>query len=163
MTTRPISDKNRRICEMRLEGMTLAAIADVMGISRARVGQITQKYRVPSPPRARLPEKVAERCGHCGAEFLIKRGNKRKYCNPACRRDAQSHKPSSHYGTVDLVCDGCGEHFERSKHVFQIGLWMARKRGRSTKRNFCCRDCYTRHGRGRRRKQIKREMETVAS
>lgn len=136
------ADRNKEICELRLQGQTLESIAEQVDLSRERVRQIVKKFEIPTPKRTRKPTTETAFCEPCGKEFLRKRGTKKKYCSPKCRSMAQSHKPHSHYGVITLVCDGCGKTFERNSHAHQIGIWLAKKQGRESKRNFCTPKCY---------------------
>ena len=139
------TDRNRQICALRKKGMNLQEIADRYGVSRERIRQITSRFFIPVPKRARLPETVTDRCRHCKKQYERNRRRPRQFCSKECQRLSQSHKPFSRFGIVRLKCDGCGVAFQRTSQSHQIKLRQARERGHEHPRNFCSHACYLQH------------------
>ena len=140
------TDRNRQICALRKKGLTLQEIADRYEVSQERIRQITNRFFIPVPERAKLPAAVSDRCCHCKKQYERKRRSPRKFCSKECRRLSQSHKPWSRFGTVKLKCDGCGVAFQRISFIHQSELHQAKERGHEHRRSFCSRACYLQHG-----------------
>ncbi len=147
--------RNRQICALRKKGLALREIADRYGVSHEQIRQITNRFFIPVPKRAKLPETVTDRCCHCKKQYERKRGSRRKFCSKECRRLSHIHKPYSSFRMVNLKCDGCGVAFQRSSHRHQISLRIARERGQEHPRHFCSDACFLQHGttRGVRRQR----------
>jgi DNA-binding MarR family transcriptional regulator len=139
-------DRIRQIALMTIQGMTQTKIAEKMGITKQRVGQLVGKAERAGIPVLRRQIKKS-RCAACSLEYI----GKNKFCSKKCRNMVPRNfgGPSSEIQLEIMLCDGCGTKFSRTRRLIYIGRKVAEKNGKVLKRTFCTRDCYFKNGAGR--------------
>lgn len=119
--------------------MSQSKIAEHLGVSRQRIGQLLNKAESlgMNVVRRHLKKSI---CQNCGIEHL---GNN-KFCSKECR--AQSPRkfggPASQIQVEIFTCDGCGVKFSRTRRLTYIREKMSERRGKKLKRVFCSQKCY---------------------
>lgn len=133
----------KQIALMTMQGLTQTKIAEKMGITKQRVGQLLDKAERAGFAVTRRQVK-RRTCAFCGVEYL----GINKFCSEKCR-NMQPRKfggPSSSIQVQIMVCSGCGTKFSRTNRLTYIGMKIAEKTGKSLKRAFCTKDCYFKNG-----------------
>jgi len=135
----------KEIAKMSANGMKQAEIARVIGVSRARIGQLFDKAEQMNISVVRkFPARMKKVKCPCGKIFECKESSKKIYHSTKCaqkliQRPLKGGK-YSRYEFVILTCDGCGLLFKRTNYLHQITLMTCRKD--KPKKNFCTKKCY---------------------
>jgi len=139
-------DRIGQIALMTIQGMTQTAIAEKIGVTKQRVGQLVDKAERAGIPVVRRQVRRSK-CANCGVEYA----SKNKFCSKKCRSMFPRNfgGPSSEIQVEIMVCDGCGTKFSRTRRLIYIGKKGAERTGRTLKRTFCTRDCYLKNGVGK--------------
>ena len=142
----PFDARNKKIRELREQGLTLKEIGGMYEITRERVRQLCMGI---DPPDLR----ARSNCCICGVEFV---GYQAKYCCGECRKKGQvelhrqKNAKFSKYATVELVCAGCGVEFKRTNRLEGIAECGRISKGKKDSgRRFCSRECYYKKAFGR--------------
>jgi hypothetical protein len=142
-----IDERTRTVAEMTTKGYNQTRIAEILGISKQRVGQIIDKAALNGIHVVRKQLKYRS-CPNCGE----KHRQKRLFCSLSCRLSMSPPKfggPASSIEVEVIVCDGCGTKFSRTRRLTYIGMKTAQRNGKTLKRKFCTRDCYHKNGIGK--------------
>ena len=123
---------------------TLLSIARTYGISKQRVYQVGREH-------GHRCTKITDTaiCPTCGKEFTRNYQqiyHDKTYCCRKCQHQTL-RKPKgkwSLYGSIKLICSGCGVVFERTNK--QHSVVLANKTGKDEDHNFCTRECFGKHG-----------------
>ena len=148
----PINDTNSNnvlarnclnIVEKRKNGQTLKEIGDEYGVTRERIRQIILPYNIPIPLKPKPKSQEEHNCIYCGKNI----STKRKYCNKECNHlSKHSGKKFSQYDYIELICDGCGKTFTRSKRTDAIvklhKIYRNNPEKLVNKQNFRTKECY---------------------
>ena len=127
---------------MTNRGISQSEIAVALGLSRQRVGQMLDKAEEAGIPTTRRQAKKMSKCRTCDRE--IPRG--RKFCSKECVPQRKLGGRSSNIEVILLECSGCGARFSRTKRLQYIANKTAERRGKSSERRFCTRECYLKNG-----------------
>jgi len=137
----PFDARNKKIRELREQGLTLKEIGNIYAITRERVRQLCRGIKNPD-----LRERV--NCCICETEYIRAERNS-KYCSDECRKKGlselwrQKNAKFSLYATIELICTGCGIKFERTNKLEGIAECGRKTRGKEDSgRRFCSRECY---------------------
>ena len=148
-------ERNLKMLDLSVEGLTLRAIGDKYDISRERVRQIIVEYG--GQPHSQKVK--TSHCVACNAEMQRVGKAPDKYCSDKCRQDtrqagwdrtAEIHKSRalardakwSRFIFKTYNCDGCGASFKRSNYIHSITREGYSPEKLASKRTFCSRDCY---------------------
>lgn len=139
-------DRIRQIAQMTIQGVNQTKIAEKMGITKQRVGQLLDKAEQVGIPVMRRQIRKSK-CAMCGSVYV----GKNKFCSKVCRSMSPRNfgGPSSEIEVEIMCCDGCGTKFSRTRRLIYIGRKVAEKNGKVLKRTFCTRDCYHKNGVGK--------------
>lgn len=133
----------KEIALLTIQGFTQTKIAQKLGITKQRVGQLVDKaVRAGFPVVRRQIRKNT--CATCGVQYA----GKNKFCSKNCRSMAPRDfgGPSSQIEMKIMVCDGCGTKFSRTRRLIYIGKKVGEKTGKILKRTFCTQECYLKNG-----------------
>lgn len=131
------------IALMTRQGNTQTKIAEHMGLSKQRIGQLMDKAEKLGLEVVRRHRKKST-CVNCGSVYLG--GN--KFCSEEClkSRPKKFGGPSSSIQVEIMMCDGCGSEFSRTRRLTYIRNKTSERTGRPFKRVFCTKECYQKNG-----------------
>lgn len=129
------------IVEKRKNGQTLESIGIEYGMTKERIRQVILPYNIPIPMKPKSQKEY--NCVYCGKNI----DTKRKYCSKECNHlSKHSGKKFSQYDHIELICDGCGKTFTRSKRIDAIvklsSIYRNNPEKLINKQNFCTKKCY---------------------